>query len=85
MNLLACLQIYGVSIPETGRPEDEIESTVRYIANGPDYKSRVQRANSVKFTYLPPYEGKRQPRPMNKVAKFLNGEWRRHEWAAYDL
>jgi hypothetical protein len=85
MSLFKYLQLYGAAIPEPGRPEDEIESTVNYIVNGNDYKDRVKRAHSVKFTYQLPQVGRQQPRSMDKVERFLNGEWRRHEWEAYDL
>ena len=85
MSLFESLQIYAAAVPETRLAEDEIESTVRHIVNGHDYKDRVKRANSMKFTYLLSHAGQQQPRSMNKVERFLNGGWRKHEWEAYDL
>ena len=85
MSLFKWLQIYAASVPQPGWPDDEIESTINYITNGHDYKDRVKRAHRVKFTFLPMYDGKQQPRSMNKVERFLNGGWRKHEWEAYDL
>ena len=85
MSLFERLQVYAAAVPEIGLPEDEIELMVRYIVNGNDYKDRVKRANSIKFTYQPIHEGKLQPRPMNKTERFLNGGWRMHEWEAYGL
>ena len=84
MSLFKWLQVVGAAVPEPGLPEDIIESTVKYIVNGHDYKERVKRANSVKFTYLPSHESNQLPRSMNKLERFLNGEWRKHEWEAYD-
>ena len=85
MSLFKWLQVCAAAVPETGLPEDEIISIVRYIENGNDYKDRVKRANSMKFTYLTLHEGKQRPRSMTKVERFLNGGWRKHEWEAYDL
>jgi hypothetical protein len=85
MGALARLQVYGVSVPQPGLPDDEIESAIKYIEDGPDYKERVKRANNVKFTYQPPHEGRWQPRRMSRIERFLNGEWRWHEWEAYDF
>jgi len=85
MSLLKWLHYYGAAVPEPGLPEDEIEPTVKHIVSGRDYKDRVKRANSLKFTYLPPHADSQQPRSMNKVERFLKGGWRKHEWEAYDL
>ena len=85
MSLFKWLQVYAAALPDPGMSGDIFDSTVRYIVDGHDYKARVKRANSVKFTYLPPHEGKPQPRSMNKLGRFLNGGWRKHEWEAYDL
>jgi hypothetical protein len=65
--------------------EEEINSTVKYIMSGRDYKARVERANLAGFTFLPPYEPRWQPRPMNTLDCFLGDGWRKCDWEAYTL
>jgi len=64
-------------------PEEEIRSTIKYIMRGRDYKAKVERANLAGFTFLPPYEPRWQPRPMNTLDRFLGGGWRKFGWEAY--
>ena len=73
------------SIPVPGTPGEEIKSTMKYILGGSDYIVRVKRANKLRFTYLPPYNGRQRPGPMNVLNRFLNGEWRKFSWEDYDL
>ena len=66
-------------------PEEEIRATIEYIMRGRDYKVRVERANLAGFTFLPPYEARWQPRPMNTLDRFLRDGWRKCGWEAYTL
>jgi len=79
------LLFYCASVPELGLSEEEIRITIRYILNGRDYKQRVNRANKLQFTYLPPYDGLRQPRPMNIADRFSSGGWKMCGWEEYDI
>ncbi len=79
------LLFYCASVSGLGLSEEEIRPTIRYILNGRDYKQRVNRANKLHFTYLPPYDGLRQPRPMNTADRFFSGGWRKCSWEEYDL
>jgi hypothetical protein len=83
MNSVQRLLISGVSFPEAGIPEEEIRSIIKYILSGRDYKARVARANSAGFTFLPPYDSRWQPRPMNSLDRFLKGGWRKGGWETY--
>jgi hypothetical protein len=78
------LLIYCMSVPGLGLSEEELKATIKYILNGRDYKQRVNRANKLQFTFLPPYEGPGQPRPMNIVDRFFSGGWRKSSWEEYD-
>jgi hypothetical protein len=79
------LLYYSMSVPELGLSEEEIRATIKFILSGRDYKQRVNRANKLHFTFLPPYDGLQQPRPMNIVDRFLGGGWRKCSWAEYEL
>jgi hypothetical protein len=85
MALLNRLLVSCASIPVPGPPEEEIKSTIRYILSGSDYTIRVKRANKLKFTYLPPLDGRAQPGPMNELDRFLTGGWRKYGWEDYDI
>lgn len=65
--------------------EEEIRSTIKYIMSGRDYKAKVERANLAGFTFLPPFEPRWQPRPMNTLDRFLSDGWRKCGWEAYTL
>lgn len=66
-------------------PEEQIRSTLKYIMGGRDYTARVKRAKLAGFTFLPPYDRRWQPRPMNALDRFLSGGWRKCSWEAYIL
>jgi hypothetical protein len=83
MDMIRRLLISGVSMPEDGMPEAEIESTVKYIMKGRNYEAMVKRANSAEFTFLPPYDHRGQPRPMTTLDRFLDGGWRKCSWEDY--
>jgi hypothetical protein len=85
MNLIPRLLISCASFPEAEIPEEEIRSTIQYILSGRDYTARVARANLAGFTFLPPYDPRWQPRPMNLLDRFLRGGWRKGGWEAYVL
>ena len=73
MDLVKRLLISCASFPEAEIPEEEIRSTIKYIMSGRDYKAKVERANLAGFTFLPPYDRRWQPRPMNTLDRFLSG------------
>lgn len=79
------LLFYSTAVPESGLSEEEISATIKYILSGRDYKQRVNRANKLQFTFLPPYDDLRQPRPMNVADSFFSGGWRKASWEEYDL
>ena len=83
MDSVKQLFVKCTTLPEAGMSEEEIRSTVKYIMRGRDYKARVERANSAGFTFLPPYEPRWQPRPMNALDGFLSDGWRKCGWEAY--
>ena len=83
MDMIRQLLISGVSLPEDGIPEAEIESTVKYIMKGRNYEAKVKRANLAGFTFLPPYDHGGEPRPMKPLDRFLGGGWRKCSWEAY--
>jgi hypothetical protein len=85
MDLVKRLLISCASFPEAEIPEEEIRSTIKYIMSGRDYKAKVERANLAKFTFLPPYDRRWQPRPMNTLDRFLSGGWKKGSWEAYTL
>ena len=64
-------------------PEEDIRPIIKYIMKGRDYTAKVARANSSGFTFLPPYDHRPQPRPMNTLDRFLSGGWRKSSWEAY--
>ena len=63
--------------------EEEVRSAIDYIMQGRDYTDRVKKSNLLEFTFLPPYNDRWQPRPMNTLDRFLNGEWRKCSWEQY--
>jgi len=65
------------------KPEEGIRSAISYIMNSRDYVERVKKSNLLEFTFLPPYNGRWQPRPMNTLDRFLNGDWRKCSWEEY--
>lgn len=83
MNLLKGLLISCAAAAEVEVPEEEIRSAIDYIMKGRDYTERVKKSNLLEFTFLPPYNGRWQPRPMNTLDRFLNGEWRKCSWEQY--
>ena len=83
MDLLKASLISWSAPAETAMPEDEIRSALAYIMSGRDYVARVRNSLLLGFTYLPPYNGRWQPRPMNALDRFLNGEWRKCSWQQY--
>jgi hypothetical protein len=85
MDLVKRLLISCASLPEAGIPETESRSTIKYIMSGRDYKAKVERANLAGFTFLPPYDRRWQPRPMNTLDRFHSGGWRKSSWEAYTL
>lgn len=85
MDLIRRLLIFCASLPEDGIPEAQIRSTIEYIMNGRNYVAQVKRANLAGFTFLPPYDHRGQPRPMNTLDRFLAGDWRKCDWEAYTL
>ncbi len=85
MDLVKRLLISCASFPEAGIPEEEIRSTIKYIVSGRDYKAKVERANLSGFTFLPPYDRRWQPRPMNTLDRFLSAGWRKCSWETYTL
>jgi len=64
-------------------PEDEIKSALAYIMSGRDYVARVRNSLLLGFTFLPPYNGRWQPRPMDALDRFLSGDWRKCDWNTY--
>ena len=64
-------------------PETKIRPTLDYIMKGRNYRARVARANSAGFTFLPPYDHRPQPRPMNALDWFLSSGWKKRSWDAY--
>lgn len=83
MNLLKGLLISCAAAAEVEVPEEEIRSAIDYIMKGRDYTERVKKSNLLQFTFSPPYNGRWQPRPMNTLDRFLNGEWRKCSWEQY--
>ena len=83
MDSVKQLLISCASFPEAEIPEAQISATINYILKGRSYKAKVARANLSGFTFLPPYDGRWQPRPMNTLDRFLSGEWRKGSWEAY--
>ena len=83
MNLVKGLLISCAAATEVEAPEEEIRSAIDYIMTGRDYTERVRKSNQLEFTFLPPYNGRWQPRPMNALDRFLNGEWRKCSWQQY--
>lgn len=73
----------GVAVAETEMPEDEVKAAINYIMKSRDYVERVRKSNLLEFTFLPPYNGRWQPRPMNTLDRFLNGDWRKCSWEKY--
>jgi hypothetical protein len=68
---------------EAAMPEDEIRSALAYIMSSRDYVTRVKSSLLLGFTFLPPYNGRWQPRPMNTLDRFLSGDWRKYSWEKY--
>lgn len=85
MDLVKRLLISCASFAEAGIPEEEIRFTINYIMRGRDYTAQVKRANLSGFTFLPPYDRRWQPRPMNTHDRFLSGGWRKCSWEVYAL
>jgi hypothetical protein len=85
MDLLRGLFISCATLMDAEMPEEEIRSAIKYIMNGRDYAERVRKSNLLGFTFLPPYHGRWQPRPMNTLDRFLSGEWRKCRWEEYVL
>lgn len=83
MDLLKGLMISCAATAGTEVPEEEIRSAIDYIMRGHDYVDRVKKSNLLNFTFLPPYNGHWQPRPMNTLDRFLNGDWRKCSWEKY--
>ncbi|UCD80111.1 MAG: hypothetical protein JSW26_01365 [Desulfobacterales bacterium] len=83
MDLLGGLLISFAAVPEAEKPEEEISSAINYIMSRRDYVDRVRKSNLLGFTFLPPYNGRWQPRPMNTLDRFLNGDWRKCSWKEY--
>jgi hypothetical protein len=83
MDLVKLQLISCASFPEDGKAEEEIKSTISYIMRGRDYKAKVMRANLSGFTFLPPYDGRWRPRPMENLDRFLRGGWRKRRWEAF--
>ncbi|MEJ2164611.1 MAG: hypothetical protein P8X90_03710 [Desulfobacterales bacterium] len=68
---------------EAEMPEDEIRAAINYIMKRRDYVERVRKSNLLEFTFLPPYDDRWQPRPMNTLDRFLSGNWRKCSWEKY--
>lgn len=68
---------------EAEMPEDEIRAAINYIMKSRNYVERVRKSNLLEFTFLPPYDGRWQPRPMNTLDRFLSGDWRKCSWEKY--
>jgi hypothetical protein len=83
MNLLKASLISWSAPAEPAMPEEEIRSALAYIMSGRDYTARVSKSLLLGFTFLPPYNGPWQPRPMNTLDRFLAGDWRRCSWEKY--
>ena len=83
MDLLKGLLISGAVAAEAEMPEDEIKAAINYIMKSRDYVERVKKSNLLEFTFLPPYDDRWQPRPMNTLDRFLNGDWRKCSWEKY--
>ena len=83
MNLLKGLLISCAAVTEDEVPEEEIRSAMDYIMKSRGYVERVKKSNLLEFTFLPPYNGRWQPRPMNTLDRFLNGDWRKCSWEKY--
>ena len=83
MDLLKGLLISCAAVTEVEMSEEEISSAINYIMKSPDYVERVKKSNLLEFTFLPPYNGRWQPRPMNTLDRFLNGDWRKCSWEKY--
>jgi len=83
MDLLQGLFISCAALAEDVMPEEEIRSTIKYIMDGGDYVERVRRSKLLGFTFSPPYHDRWLPRPMNKLDRYLNGEWRKCSWEEY--
>jgi len=83
MDSLQGLLISGAAAAEPEVPEDEIKAAIDYIMKNHDYVERVRKSNLLEFTFLPPYDDRWQPRPMNTLDRFLNGDWRKCSWEKY--
>ena len=83
MDLLKASLISWSAPAEIAMPEDEIKSALAYIMNGRDYVARVRNSLLLGFTFLPPYNGRWQPRPMDTLDRFLSGDWRKCSWERY--
>jgi hypothetical protein len=83
MDSVKQLLIYCASFPESEIPEEQIRPIIEYVMKGRDYKAKVTRANSSGFTFLPPYNHRWQPRPMNTLDRFLSAGWRKSSWEEY--
>lgn len=83
MDLLKGLLISLAAEAEAEMPEEEIRAAINYIMKSRDYVERVKKSNLLEFTFLPPYNGRWQPRPMNTLDRFLNGAWRKCSWEKY--
>ena len=83
MDLLKASLISWSAPAETAMPEDEIRSALAYIMSGRDYVARVKNSLLLGFTFLPPYNGRWQPRPMDTLDRFLSGDWRKCSWEKY--
>ena len=85
MDLLKGLLISCAAVSEVEMSEEEIRSAIKFIMNGRGYLERVRKSNLLGFTFLPPYHDRWQPRPMNTLDRFLNGDWRKGSWEEYVL
>jgi len=83
MDLLKASLISWSAAAEAAMPEEEIRSALAYIMSGRDYVTRVKISLMLGFTFLPPYNGRWKPRPMNTLDRFLSGDWRKCSWEKY--
>jgi len=83
MDLLKGSLISFAAAAEAEISEDEIRAAINYIMKSRDYTERVRKSNLLELTFLPPYDGRWQPRPMNTLDRFLNGDWRKCSWENY--
>jgi hypothetical protein len=83
LDALKGLFIACAALMDAEMPEEEIRSAIKYIMDGGDYVERVRRSNLLGFTFSPPYHDRWQPRPMNTLDRYLNGDWRKCSWEEY--